>query len=167
MLSRVTSQESCGFKVEIREKVHRTIFELMEAAATSVEDAPLGNPALALHGNCIMLAVWRLLPSKRDAIAPCLAAAITPAAQAASFLAEATSGTFRISSTPVARNRLSTRAAASTGQSMQDLACVSQGGCRRGQGCRAQHARAEPQAPHVRDGQRSDWLRSRTLPAYG
>ena len=104
-LSRVTSQESCGFKVEIREKVHSTIFELMEAAATSVEDAPLDNPALTLHGNCIMLAVWRLLPSKREAIAPRLAAAITPEAQAASFLAKTMSGPFHISSTPAARNR--------------------------------------------------------------
>jgi hypothetical protein len=43
----------------------------VEASATNTQDAPVEHQELTLHGNCIMLAVWRLLPSKRDAIAPC------------------------------------------------------------------------------------------------
>ena len=73
---RICRQESTGFAVEIREKADNTIFELIEAAATSIQDAPVEHQELTLDGNCIVLAVWRLLPLKRDALAPCPVAAV-------------------------------------------------------------------------------------------
>ena len=76
--SRVTicPQEATGFKVRIREKTHHTIFELLEARVTTIDEVLPDHASLLITGNCILLAVWHLLPELRAKISQSLAAAV-------------------------------------------------------------------------------------------
>ena len=58
-------QEQTGFSLNIREKKHRFLHDIVQAASSRTQEVAGCPPALQLPGNCIPCALWHLLPAKR------------------------------------------------------------------------------------------------------
>ena len=57
-------------------KARHAIFELLEARVTAIDEVLPDHAVSLITGNCILLAVWHLLPELRAKIAGSLAAAV-------------------------------------------------------------------------------------------
>jgi hypothetical protein len=65
-----TAKAKTGFKVVIRQKIHRNLPAAIEHVAKGRQTAQVEQfPEVLSHdGNCIPCAIWNLLPSQRDRI---------------------------------------------------------------------------------------------------